>query len=403
MNKSLQNSLAASLSALVLCSSTSFGADVFAELDGNWATDIWGTVSSGTVVPGLRPGSADTARIDAGMDVTVNSNVGTVNILTLQSSGASSLTMESGAVLAVATSFGFQNNGGTRTLTLNGNSSLSVGTVLNMANGTNSSFTTVNNTATLSVAGLRVAQTGTGTLTVNGGLVRVTGSSSQTASIAGGAGGVGTLVISGGQYISDIGLTFANNATGVGNLTLSSGTMIVRGSFTKGSGTANINWTGGTLSVQSSNISINNAGTGVFAPGEVGAVGSFSVVSGASVSYTQGADAFLNLDFASDALFDTVSIGAGTGLIVNLDGTIVLNLLSGYVPTEGLTFDVITATDIVDNGFTISGNGASWFTSEIISVSGNDVLRLTAVPEPSTYALLAAVGVMGLVLRRRRS
>lgn len=379
-------------------------ADVFAEVNGNWNSDIWTSpTSGGAIIPGLRPDEEDLARIQGIRAVTVDSDVGTVNGLNLQGTNAvASLTLNDGAVLEVLGSVGFNNPNGTRTLTLNAGSALIVGGILNQANGANTSVTNVNTGATLTIAGLRAAQTGTGTLNIAGGTVNVTGAGSNSASITGGAAGNGTITISsGGQYISDIGLTMANNATGTGTINLQSGTMTIRGTLNRGNGTGNLNWTGGTLSVQDTNLAtINNTGTGTFAPGEVGAVGSFSVSAG-TVTYNQGVNAFLNLDFASDASFDTISIGAGTALNMNLAGTLTLNLLADYIPTDGMTFDVITATTIVNNGYILAGNGASKFTSEIVTVGSNQVLRLTAIPEPSAFGLILA-GVLGVIVLHKR-
>lgn len=409
-SSSLRNCLVASSAALMLFSANSFGENVWAEANGNWNSDIWavgGTVPGGPIVPGARPGADDIARMHGARSVTVNSNVGTVSGITLQgtngvASNDASLTLNSGAIVNVTTSIGFNNNSGTRTLTLNEGSQLTIGTLLNQANGANTSLTTVNAGASLTMAGLRAAQTGTGTLDIVGGSVLVTGVGQVSALV--GSTGNGTLrVRSGGQYVSNTTLTMANNSGGTGTLDLQGGTVVIRGALLKGNGTAAMTWAGGSLSVQTTDLAtINNNGTGVFAPGEIGAVGSFSLAAGASTIYTQGATASMNLDFATNASFDTVAIGAGTSLVVNLNGTIVLNLIGAYVPTEGLTFDVITATDIVDNGFVLGGNGASYFTHQIITSGGTDILRLTAVPEPSTYALLAAVGVIGMALRRRR-
>jgi hypothetical protein len=410
MNPSIRTLIALPVVGVALFSATAAqAANVFATIDGNWDSNIWSTpLVTDPVTPGLRPDSDDTARLSGTRSVTINSNVGTVDILSLEGGGSPSLTLEAGAELEVLQSVGFNNAGGTRTLTMKAGSSLTVGTVFNLANATASpagqtSTANINTGATLTTAGLRAGQTGTGLLNIAGGTVNVTGVSGQVAIVAGSTGSGTITISSGGEYISDINLTMASNASGTGTVNLQNGTMTIRGALLKGGGTANFNWTGGALSVDTTNLAtINNTGTGIFAPGEVGSVGSFSLEAGATTAYTQGANASLALDFASDVSFDTISVGAGTALNMTLDGSISINLLAGFIPTLGETFDVITATSLIDNGFELSGAGAGYFTYEIVDVSGNDVLRLTAVPEPSVSLLLAAVGVYGVVFRRRR-
>lgn len=356
------------LTALFLVSLTvvlplrSPAANIFPVADGNWDSDIWDDGSTGPVTPGLRPGTADTVVLSSnGRSVTVNSDVGSVSIVRFNNtSGSTNLSLQTGAVLSI-------------------DSMLDIGRV---TSGTGAANVTVQNGALLNIgaSGIRIGNPATGgtttaRLTINGTVVSA-----------------GLVVIA----------QQAAGSTSTGILTLQGGSLTAT-ALQKGTGTATFDWAGGALSVATTNLAtMANTGTGNLAVGGAGTVGTFGLQTGTTTAYTQGADASMSLDFASDASFDTIGIGLGTALNMSLDGTISLNLLAGYTPTMGATFDVITATSIANNTFVLGGNGASYFTYEIVDLGANDVLRLTAVPEPSACALIAAVGVMGVLFRRRR-
>lgn len=85
---------------------------------------------------------------------------------------------------------------------------------------------------------------------------------------------------------------------------------------------------------------------------------------------------------------------------VDLSGTLDIVLLSGYEPGTGDTFDLVTASSIVDSGLLLRGEAATNFDLSIIDDGGISKLRLTSVPEPSSLALLAAGSVF---FRRRKS
>lgn len=331
----------------------------FARVDGNWTSDVWATSGTTAVISGLRPTNGDPVRFGTnGVDITVDSVIsGTFLTVQLQNAGANAatLTLNSGAVLN-STALNNAANGGTSIVTIN------TGAIWN------------------------VGATG----------VRVANSENST----------GTITVAGGQLLSS-GIFIVGGATAMtANLNFSGGT-IQTTSLQKGAGsTANFHWTGGTLITPETNLpTIDNIGTGRLAVGGIDTVGTFVLRSGATTTYTQGADASLTLDLVSATTFDTIALGAGTALHLDLDGTVELNLLAGFTPIAGQTYDVITATTITDSGFVLGGNGASWFTSEIIRAGSTDILRLTAVPEPSTLALglLATAGLITLKLRRKSS
>jgi len=88
-----------------------------------------------------------------------------------------------------------------------------------------------------------------------------------------------------------------------------------------------------------------------------------------------------------------------------LDGQLLIDLIGSYDPTVGHYFDVLTATGTITDGLVLAGDepsSAVW-TKGVFDTAGGQVLRLTAVPEPSTF-ILSALGLPGLAFvgRRRR-
>jgi autotransporter-associated beta strand protein len=100
---------------------------------------------------------------------------------------------------------------------------------------------------------------------------------------------------------------------------------------------------------------------------------------------------------------------AAAGGAAELAGELAIDLISGFTPSMGNSFTVLTASSIVDNGLTLSGESAGFSlvvnsTSVVLMYAGagSGSLAATAVPEPSSL-LLAGLAVLGLtgVVRRR--
>ena len=87
-----------------------------------------------------------------------------------------------------------------------------------------------------------------------------------------------------------------------------------------------------------------------------------------------------------------------------LAGTLEVDLIDlgmgRFTPSMGDTFDVLGAASIHLEGLLLDGD--SNFTAQVISDGPRETLRLTAVPEPSVFVLLAVGGVLlaGYGLRR---
>ena len=121
----------------------------------------------------------------------------------------------------------------------------------------------------------------------------------------------------------------------------------------------------------------------------------------------------LNLSHSGgDALNYSIGTNSGTALanIYNVAFTVNMTFLGGT--NNNLQLQVSGGTNVsFDQTFSLSGvpNSFKWYLSGNPSSTSNDEpfinnLTTTAVPEPSTYALLAmsAAGVAGYVVRRRR-
>jgi autotransporter-associated beta strand protein len=195
----------------------------------------------------------------------------------------------------------------------------------------------------------------------------------------------------GGNTIASV---ISNSAKGgiVGITKTGAGTWILTG---------NNNYTGvttvqqGTLNAVAMGGNLVETG-GVVAP----AVGVGTLTIGGT--FTQSSGSTLAIELASGASFDHVVV---TGA-ASLSGAIQVSLLSGFNPTVGSTFDILTASSINLSGLTVNGPGG-WSATTI----GN-TLRLTRtalasaataiVPEPGAVALavIAAGALLGRIRRR---
>ena len=198
------------------------------------------------------------------------------------------------------------------------------------------------------------------------------------------SGGTGTTLLTNSSAVS-----FVNNGT----VDVQVGTIQLPGSFSndgilKGSGT-----------LLSSGGLTNN---GTLAPGSFG-TGTLALTGGA---LTQAAGATFAVDLTSMSAFDLLTVAGAA----SLNGTLALNCLGACSFAVGDTFTILNATGALTGAFasvTLAGFASGAF--NVIYDTANSDVRLfvtqsvTAVPEPSAYAmLLAGVAVLGGLAWRRR-
>lgn len=93
------------------------------------------------------------------------------------------------------------------------------------------------------------------------------------------------------------------------------------------------------------------------------------------------------------SLFDFDQLIVQNNLVLGADVTLQLSLMDGYQPQVGDTFQLLTAGSMMgdfDNFDAPSLNNGGWDFSQLSS----GVIAVSAVPEPSSFAVLAAVGLM---------
>ncbi|TWU60153.1 Glycosyl hydrolase catalytic core [Rubripirellula tenax] len=102
--------------------------------------------------------------------------------------------------------------------------------------------------------------------------------------------------------------------------------------------------------------------------------------------------------FEIGSLFDFDQLMIQTGLVIGADVTLQLSLIDGFQPQVGDTFQIFTAGSVIgdfDNFDTPSLVNGVWDFRQLSS----GLIQVTAVPEPGSFVVLAA---MGLVWRWRR-
>ncbi len=125
---------------------------------------------------------------------------------------------------------------------------------------------------------------------------------------------------------------------------------------------------------------------GIFNVGGTGSVANLSFLTGST----------LNFDLASDTQADLISVLDG-GATIASGATLSINLLNGYTPTSGTTWNLLDTTT------GISGTFAGLPTGFSDSIVGDDLILAYTAPEPGTWALILGGLAMLVLIQRRKS
>jgi len=233
----------------------------------------------------------------------------------------------------------------------------------------------------------------TGNIDLNGSLRGLNVTSTAPTTFAG-------VVQNGGFQKFGTGQLSLNSVTGntyTGGTIVNAGILNVNNTSGSGTGTGTVSVAAaGTLS---GNFSISGVTVvnGTLSPGN--SVGTSNFGS----SLTLGSAAVTLMELASPTSFDTINVSG----LMTLDGIINVVTIGGYVVQAGTTFDLINWGTLNATGFNpatdINFAGAQTapgvtFDTSNFAVNGT----ITAVPEPSTYALLASGLAFGVAAYRRR-
>jgi autotransporter-associated beta strand protein len=357
-------------------------------------------------------------------NITINGNIDLQRKLTIENGSTMPFTIN-----GVVSGIGSLSDAFTSLVVLNGNNTYSGGTEITTGTyelGSDTGFGS--GTVYFTAAGGTIRGSGTTPRTIannvqiNSTLNTTTPGSNPT------FGGTAPLTFSGAFDLN--GGTRGLNVTNTAPTTITG--VVQNGGFQKfGTGQLSLNsvtgntYTGGTI-VNAGILNVNNTsgsgtGTGTVSVAAAGTLsGNFSI-SGATVvngtlspgnsagtanfgsSLSLGSAAVTNMELASPSSFDRVNVAN----LLTLDGTINIITIEGFVVQAGMTFDLFDWGSINATGFNPSTDinfsmaqtapGVTWDTSNF-TVDGT----ITAVPEPSTYALLASGLVFGVAAYRRR-
>lgn len=300
------------------------------------------------------------------------------------------------------------------------------------AGATGSGVVNVSDTATLSSHNIRIGSNdgNSGTLNVSGGLVEANFDGNSFLTVGSGS-ATGLVNQSAGTVASNNWITIGEGAGSSGEYNLSGGALTTS-NLTVGQADAG---TTGELNVSgSSSVTADSLWVGRGEFGGAGATGLLEIVGSNATVLANGdvhfggfnfaaADAVGDLSFIADAFGVTTLDIAGSLFLNDGSGVGASNLLVdltadanfGTFGTTGTAFEYLLV-DNFNNGVTgefaglaegasISIGGGLTGTISYVGGDGNDIvinLFTTAVPEPSAV-LIASLGMLGLMTRRRRS
>ncbi|MDY0169887.1 MAG: hypothetical protein RBS80_25315 [Thermoguttaceae bacterium] len=213
----------------------------------------------------------------------------------------------------------------------------------------------------------------------------------------------GTAAFSAEQIRLGIGTTRSE-----GTINFSGGTLTA-GSIAHGPGSYDFNWTGGTLQVAEFGnsdydfdlVQSNDDATSILAPGT--SIGTTEIFG----NYTMEDNNPLNLNVLAIEIAGRGSPGVDYDQVIVhgdavLGGQLLIDLLGGYDPRLGHSFDILTVGGTISGELTLAGDSPSeyyWEHAVHDLPGGGQVLRLSAIPEPTTFVLLL-LGAVGFLAQR---
>ncbi|MFA6960982.1 MAG: autotransporter-associated beta strand repeat-containing protein [Opitutaceae bacterium] len=193
--------------------------------------------------------------------------------------------------------------------------------------------------------------------------------------------------------VSGLGTQILTGTNSYNGATLISGGTLSLGSNL--SATSSVTISGGTLTSTVANVKLGVGGAsmsaGTITPGGTGTVGTLTLAASQAFATTGGT---LNFDLLGSSSFDQI-ISLGSGAFSLTDTTLALSGLTSVTGTYQL-FSGFTSGSV--SGLTISGL-ADGFAG---SLDTTGLLTVSAIPEPSTYAVLAGTAFLGFAVMYRR-
>jgi hypothetical protein len=267
------------------------------------------------------------------------------------------------------------------TFTLSGTGTVSAGGRFVMGGGTATSVVMNHSAGTLTTTlDVRIAEaftSGTSDATYN---LSGTGAINSTTGMIVGRQGVGKMFQTGGTVTLNGGLSISNIA-----------------------GAATPVATSGLYEISAGSLTVNNSAgialnLGMTNAGEFRVVGDDSAIdlNGNFVVTTTGST--LAFELESGDLLSVIDV-SGTATFVS--GTNLVFDGTNAAPTQTV-YDLLKATDVIDNGIAFSTpNLSNWGYRIVAAEGGGEILQAYLVPEPGTLGLAAMAGMMFLARRRR--
>jgi autotransporter-associated beta strand protein len=338
------------------------------------------------LVVGSSGGSLDT------QNYSVTHSTGISGTGTLAKLGSGTLTLSaantlSGSVSLAAGTLAVAHDSalGTGTLSLDGGTLQASGGTRTLANAvTLNADTTISGSNALTLTGpLTLARSRELTVT-NSTLTTISGAIGES-------GGVRTFTKLGSGTLE---LTGANTYTG-GTL-IGAGTVKINNSTGSAFGTGAVTVASGATLTGAGSFSGAFQNNGIYSPGNSPTLQTLS-------SFNQGSSGTLIMELGGllrGTQYDALNVN-GT---MTFGGTLNVNLISGYMPASGASFNLFDWGSASGTFATLNlpalTSGLSWNTSSLYT---DGTISVSAIPEPSTYAAIFGLAALGFAALRRRA